>query len=172
MTTSTFATSQSVLATRPEEQRFRIDRPNSRPRNSLLIGLDQSSRELIAGLVQQRPERRHAFELSHDELHDAPKVSSWLASASAKTKALSDALEGTHLVVVIAAAGADAQAAAIIGDACKAHGVRMTALVVNARQHSDDEVAATLAQLRPSAAMVVVAADDIYVADMLQALQA
>jgi len=171
MNTSTFAMSQSVLATRPEEQRFRIDKPNSRPRDSLLIGLDRSSRDLIAGLVDERPERRHSFDLSHDEPHDRSEVASWLAAVSAKTKALSDALEGKNLVVVIASAGADAQAAAIIGDVCKAHGVQMTALVVNAKQHSD-EVAATLAQLRPSAAMVVVAGDDIYVADMLKALQA
>jgi hypothetical protein len=172
MTTSIFAMSQSVLATRPEEQRFRIDKPNSRPRDSLLIGLDRSSRDLVAGLVDERPERRHSFDLGHDELHNGSEVSSWLAAVSAKTKALSDALEGKNLVVVIASAGADAQAAAIIGDVCKARGVRMTALVVNAKLHSDPEVAATLAQLRPPAAMVVVAGDHIYVADMLDALQA
>jgi hypothetical protein len=172
MATSTFVVSQSVLATRPEEQRFRIDKPNSRPRDSLLIGLDRSSRDLIAGLVEQRPERRHAFDLGHDEPHDRSEVSSWLAAVSAKTKALGDALGGKNLVVVIASAGTDAQAAAIIGDVCKAQGVQMTALVVNSRQHSDGEVAVTLAQLRPSAAMVVVAGDDIYVADMLEALQA
>jgi hypothetical protein len=172
MTTSMFAMSQCFLATRCEEQRFRIDKPNSLPRNSLLIGLDRSSRALIAGLVDERPERRRSFDLSPDELRDGSEVSSWLAAVSAKTKALSDALEGTNLVVVIASAGADAQAAAVIGDVCRAHGVRMTGLVVNAKQHSDGEVAATLAQLRPAAAMVVVAGDDIYVAEMLYALQA
>ena len=172
MATSTVVISQSVLATRPGEQRFRIEKPNSRPHDSLLIGLDQSSRDLIAGLVSERPERRHSFDLSHDEPDGKSEVPSWLAAVSARTKALSDALEGKNLVVVIASAGADAQAAAIIGDMCKANGVQMTALVINAEQHSDGEVAATLAQLRPSAAMVVVAADDIYVADMLRALRA
>jgi hypothetical protein len=177
MATSMFAVSQSVLATRPEEQRFRIDKPNSRPRDSLLIGLDRSSRDLVAGLVEERPERRHSFDLGQDEPgqdepHNGSEVSSWLAAVSAKTKALSDALDGKNLVVVIASAGADAQAAAIIGDVCKAHGVRMTGLVVDAKLHSDPELAATLAQLRPPAAMVVVARDHIYVADMLDALQA
>ena len=166
------ALGQSVAATRAEEQRFRIDRPNSRPRRAVLIGLDHSSRDMIAALVAEQPERRRSFDLSHDDLHDAAEMSRWLDAASAKTKALSDALAGANLVVVIACAGADAQAAAIVGDVCRARGIRMTALVVNAKQHSDGEIAATLAQLRPSSAMVVVADNDVYVADMLQALQA
>ena len=172
MTVFTASMSQSVLATRPEEQRFRIDKPNSRPRTSVLIGLDRASRDLVEALVAERAERRSSFDLSPAELDGAADVSAWLATLSAKTAALTKALEAANLVVVIASAGADAQAAATVGDVCRARGTRMTALVVNAKAHSDGEVAATLAQLRPSASMVVVADNDVYVADMLTALQA
>ncbi len=172
MSLLTSGQNQSVLATLPEEQRYRVDKPNSRPRTAVLIGLDPMTRDLVETLVAERPDRRRAFDVSPRPLADATAVPSWLAALTAKTAALTEAITEANIVIVIAAAGSDAQAAAVIGDACRARGVRMTALVVNAKQHNDQEVAATLAQLRPLAAMVVVAGDDVYVADMLQALQA
>lgn len=169
---SAFAPSQSVSATRADQQRFRIDRPNSKPRAAVLIGLDRASRDLVEALVAERPDRRTSVDLSHEGFDGATAVSSWLSALTEKTAALTETLAAANLVVVIASAGADAQAAATVGDVCRARGIRMTALVINAGSHSDSEVAATLSQLRPSAAMVVVADNDIYVADMLQALQA
>lgn len=164
--------SESVLATRATEQRYRVATPNSKPRAAVLVGLDAAARELVATLVAERPDRRRAFDLAPGDLAGSSDMSAWLADLSAHTTELTSVIAAANIVVVVASAGADAQAAATIGDACRAKGVRMTALVVNAKRHSDAEVAATLAQMRPTAAMVVVAGDDVYVADMLQALQA
>ena len=162
--------SQSTGATTAREQRFRIDKPNSRPRAAMLIGLDPASRQLVDGLVAARPERRRSFDLGCDGL-DAGALTEWLAALPARTQALTDAIDDANIVVVVAAAGIEAEAASLVSDACRTRGVRMTALVV-ADGQDDAQVALTLAWLRPGAAMVVVAGNDAYVEDMLSALQA
>lgn len=164
-------TSESSSATTAQEQRFRVDKPNSMPRAAMLIGLDPASRQLVDGLVAARPERRRSFDLGCDGL-DAGALAEWLAALPARTQALTDAIDDANIVVVVAAAGIEAEAASLVGDACRTRGVRMTALVVNADRQDDAQVAFTLARLRPGAAMVVVAGNDAYVEDMLSALQA
>ncbi len=163
-------TSESSSATTAQEQRFRVDKPNSMPRAAMLIGLDPASRRLVDGLAAARPERRRSFDLGCDGL-DAGALAEWLAALPARTQALTDAIDDANIVVVVAAAGIEAEAASLVSDACRTRGVRMTALVV-ADGQDDAQVALTLARLRPGAAMVVVAGNDAYVEDMLSALQA
>ena len=163
---------QSVAATTAQEQRFRVATPNSQPRAAMLIGLDPASRRLVDILVAARPDRRRSFDLDCEGLAGGAATAHWLAALPVRTRALTDAIDAANIVIVVAAAGIQAEAASVVADACRARGVGMTALVVNADGQSDAQIAVTLSHLRSGAAMVVVAGDDAYVDDMLSALQA
>jgi hypothetical protein len=73
---------------------------------------------------------------------------------------------------MVAAAGGEAAAAAVIGDACLAKGVMTTGLLLGSETQSDDTLARSLATLRPYAGMLVIARSEDYIADMLVALRA
>jgi hypothetical protein len=96
----------------------------------------------------------------------------WLSDLAGRTKNLLDEVASADLMVMIAAAGSDAQAAALIGEACNLRHVMTTALVVGADGVSEQKLSHTLAQLRPHAGMVVSATSEDYIADMLTALRA
>jgi hypothetical protein len=84
-----------------------------------------------------------------------------------------DQVDTADLVVMIAGAGGRAAAAATIGAACSRRRVNTTALIIGgAAAASEPALAQTLAQVRPWSLMVVLAADDTYVEDMLTALRA
>ena len=89
-----------------------------------------------------------------------------------RTKNLVDEVGAADLVVMVAAAGENAQAAAIIGEACAAKHVMTTALLLGSAGQDDETLARTLASLRPHARMLVIASSDDYIADMLVALRA
>jgi len=77
----------------------------------------------------------------------------------------------TDLVVMIVSAGRDAQAAAVIGEACSARRVMTHTAVVRAEHVTDEALARTLAQVRPWSLMIVVADDDHYVNDILKSFR-
>lgn len=73
----------------------------------------------------------------------------------------------TDLVVMVVPAGADAHAAAIIGQACSESRVMTTTIVVKAGECSEAALSQTLSHVRPWSLMVVVASDHAYVDDIL-----
>jgi hypothetical protein len=73
---------------------------------------------------------------------------------------------------MVATAGQDAQAAALIGEACSLKRVSTTSLILSGPSVTDDMLSKTLAQLRPWSLMLVIAEGEDYVADMLRALRA
>jgi len=75
------------------------------------------------------------------------------------------------LVVMVASAGADAHAAAIIGKACSLSRVMTTTLVVHAASATDEALSKTLAQVRPWSLMVVIANDEAYVEEILRSFR-
>ena len=80
-------------------------------------------------------------------------------------------IDGADLVVMIVAAGNDAHAAAIIGEACSARRVMTHTIIVRAAAVSDAALSKTLSQVRPWSLMVVVANQDDYVEDILRSLR-
>src|SRR5258706_1800130 len=88
------------------------------------------------------------------------------------TRALDDDAPPADLVVMIATAGANAQAAAVIAEACNVHKVMTTALIIGSESKSDEELSKSLANLRPYASMLVIANNDDYIEEMLVALRA
>ncbi len=82
---------------------------------------------------------------------------------------LGDELDGADVVVMIATSASSAEAASIIGTACFARGIMTAGCVLVAPDTEDNGV---VTALRPYASVLVVAADDDYVAEMLTALRA
>jgi hypothetical protein len=158
--------SESARATSAQEARFRAPYPNSRGRTASLIALDARSAALVAHAVAAAPGRRRLVALPELAGPD------WIASLQSHAQALLDDAERSDMLVMVAQAGENAEAATLLGEACRMRGVPVTALVIAEADTASDLVARTLAQLRPFATMIVVANGPDYVEDMLMALRA
>jgi hypothetical protein len=168
--------SESARASSTAESRFRIDAPNARLRAVKVVALDRPSQAVVERLGQER--WNGAAFLTASGFSAAPQaggpfsMQAWLGDLSGRARHLLDEIGGADQVVMIASAGEDVPAAAIIGEACSLKRVTTTALVIGSADASDQALARTLAQLRPWALMLVVASDEAYIADMLCALHA
>src|SRR5436190_10875008 len=166
--------SESARMTTAEEARYRVDYPNSKPRAVKVVALDAPSEAVIKRLAGGNWQRA-----SFLTVHDGPPtggagwtVKGWLADLAGRTKDLMDEVTSADLVVMVASAGARAEAAALIGEACNARKVMTTALIIGSQEKSDEELSNTLASLRPHASMLVIASNDDYIETMLAALRA
>jgi hypothetical protein len=83
------------------------------------------------------------------------------------TALLSEELDGADTVVMVASAGASAEAASIIGDAAAARGIMSAGLVLP----GGDSVSAVVSALRPNAMVLVVLQDVADVPEVLSALR-
>jgi hypothetical protein len=84
---------------------------------------------------------------------------------------LVDEAPGADLVMMVTAAGSDAHAAAIVGEACSRAQVMTMTLVVRTAATTEEALSKTLAQVRPWSLMVVVASDEEYVDDILRSFR-
>ena len=165
--------SESARMSSAAEARFRIQAPNSMPRAIKVIAMDASSDDVVKGLAA-RP-WRHATFFTASPMTAGPSGdarSAWLTDLEGRTADLIDEVGRADLVVMVASPGGRAERAAVIGKACSHRRVMTTALVVSAGSASDEELAKTLAQLRPWSLMVVIADANDYIEDMLTALRA
>jgi hypothetical protein len=159
--------SESTRVTTAREAAFRQRYAHSRGRVASLIALDPASEAVVRRAVAALPERRRAVALPPTATGD-----DWIADLQARAQALLDDAARADLVVMLASAGADCQAGALFGEACRLRGVPVTAIILAGEGASDAALARTLAPLRPIATMVVVASGPDYVEDMLLALRA
>ena len=168
--------SESARATTAAESRFRVADPNSLPRAVKVVALDPPSEGVAKRLASQGWRSASFFTASAfaNDPHAAGTFSmeGWLSDLTGRTKNLIDEVASADLVVMIASAGENAQAAAIIGEACQLRHVMTTVLVLGAEHAAEEQLAHTLAQLRPYANMLVTATSEDYIADMLTALRA
>jgi hypothetical protein len=168
--------SESARASSAAESRFRIDASNARPRVVKVVALDRPSQAVVERLGQER--WNGAAFLTASAFSAAPRadggfsVQAWLSDLSGRTRHLLEEIGSADQVVMIACAGEDVPAAAIIGEACSLKRVTTTALVIGSAAATDQALARTLAQLRPWTLMLVVASSEEYIADMLRALHA
>jgi hypothetical protein len=166
--------SESARMSSAAEAKFRIDRPNSRPRAVKVIALDAASERVVKELAGG-PWQNATF-LTASAFSGAPRrgepFSSWLNDLAGRTKDLVDEVNSADLVVMVATAGESAAAAALIGEACGVKHVMTTALILGGGTSSDEALSKMLAQLRPHAMMLVISSADEYIADMLTALRA
>jgi len=168
--------SESARMASAAEARFRIDAPNSKPRAIKVIALDRPSDRVVKRLAQATWNQASFFTAS--AFAGAPQgtgsfsMTGWLSDVAGRTTDLVNEVDGADLVVMVATAGENASAAAIIGEACSVKRVNTTSLIVAGAGASDEALAKTLAQLRPWSLMLVIASADDYIEDMLRALRA
>jgi hypothetical protein len=168
--------SESARMSSAAEAKFRIDRPNSRPRAVKVIALDAASERVVKGLTGG-PWQNATF-LTASAFSGTPRpgekfsMGGWLNDLAGRTKDLVDEVNNADLVVMVATAGESAAAAALIGEACGVKHVMTTALILGGATSSDEALSKMLAQLRPHAMMLVISSADEYIADMLTALRA
>jgi len=168
--------SESARMSSAAEARFRIDAPNSKGRAVKIIALDQDSERVVKRLAQRN--WNQASFLTASAFSGAPKrgesfsMSGWLSDIAGRTKDLMQEVGSADLVVMVATAGGNAQAAAIIGEACSAKRIMTTGLIVGDASASDEALSKTLGQLRPWSVMLVIASAEDYIEDMLVALRA
>ena len=96
----------------------------------------------------------------------------WLSDLAGRTKDLIDEVDAADLVVMVATAGENAQAAALIGEACSLRRITTTGLILGGASASDEMLSKTLSQMRPWSLMLVIASAVDYIEDMLIALRA
>jgi hypothetical protein len=148
--------SESARMSSAAEARFRIPAAASVARLVKVIALDARSDDVLARLAEGAWSGVSFFPSS--ALVDHP------------ARVLEELTEG-DLVVMVAAVGADASAATRIGQACSDGRVHTATLVVSAASAGDEALSQTLAQVRPWSLMVVIVADEDYVADILRSFR-
>ena len=167
--------SESARMSSAAEARFRIDAPNSKPRHVKVIALDRASEAVVKELSGLRWNNATFFTAS--AFSRAPpeqefSMPGWLADLAGRAKDLVDEVKSADLVVMVASAGEDAQAATLIGEACSLKRVNTTGLILGGAAASDEMLSKTLSRLRPWSLMLVIASGSDYIEDMLIALRA
>jgi hypothetical protein len=168
--------SESARMSSAAEARFRVDYPNSKPRVVKVVALDSPSERVVKRVAQGSWQRATFF--TSIKFEGAPREreswskQAWLGDLAGRTKALVEEVAGADLVVMVSTAGSNADAAAVIGEACAARKVMTMALIIGSEQQSDEALSKTLATLRPCASMLVIASGDEYIEEMMSALRA
>jgi hypothetical protein len=167
--------SESARMSSAAEARFRIDAPNSKPRHVKVIALDSTSEAVVKHLAERRWNNASFFTAS--AFASAPpgrgfSIQGWLSDLAGRTTDLIDEVNSADLVVMVATAGENAQAATLIGEACSVKRVNTTGLILGGVHATDQMLSKTLAHLRPWSLMLVIATREDYIEDMLTALRA
>lgn len=160
--------SSCARAATAEEARFRVDYPNSKPRATRIFALDAGAAIVIGRVSQQRWNGAHFCTYVRTSTTDLSRPDAILRLADGSETRLSDELEGADVAIMISTTHEEAEGAATIGMACAMRKIMTAGLVVGSSDSLDDAVTA----LRPHASMLVVAAEEDFVRQMLIALRA
>lgn len=166
--------SESAIMTSAEQARFRIDRPNSRPRATLVIALDARGAAVLTALQDRswsgaRFLRYGGAQRASQHLPSL-RIDATVQDEAGNKLSLMKELAGVDTVIMVTATGA-AEAAEIIGNTCAARGIAATGLVL-APAEGGEALGHMVTVLRPHTTMLVVSSSDDYVAEMLSALRA
>lgn len=166
--------SESARSTTAQEARFRIGYPNSSPRNSRIIALDEPSFEALRRLEElpwngARFLRFVSARLASERLASLP-VDATLEDRSGAQVGLMDEIGEADVVVMVTSGEPVRNAAEVIGNACFVRGKMTTGLILGSGEQSE-RGQRTLRAMRPYAAMLVVSADEEFVVEMLTALR-
>ena len=144
--------SESARMSSAAEAAFRIQAQPATSRTVTVAALDLESDRLVGRLAG----------------HSWNGVTFFSASDLARQV---EAVAAADLAVMVTSAGADASAAALIGDACSRRRVPTATFVVRAASATEHALSQTLAQVRPWSLMVVIASDEDYVEDILRSFR-
>ena len=107
--------SESARATTREEQRFRIDAPNSKARAIKVIALDRASETVLRRLAQQ-PWRSAAVMTVLNKQPSAQPVGGWLADLAGETVSLIEQIRSADVVVTLSSAGENSEMAGVVAE--------------------------------------------------------
>jgi hypothetical protein len=167
--------SESARMSSAAEARFRVQAPNSTPRTIKVVALDAMGDAVVRRLAAA--DWKYATFLTAASRGGTGGRSSVspdgaLSDLAGHIRNVTDEVDTTDLIILVAGPGGHAQAASIIGQACSLRRVMTTGFVVGVTSASKDALSKTLAQLRPWSLMVVIATSDEYIDDMMMALRA
>lgn len=134
------------------EVRFRLRSQPPTARTITVAALDSEADALVVRLAAQSW-NGVSFLCASDALRDVSAVAR------------------ADLVVMLTTAGAEAHAAALIGQACSARRVPTATFVLRAPSATEAEVSLTLGQIRPWSLMVLVASDEEFVDAVLRSFR-
>src|SRR5262249_11601766 len=158
--------SESARMSSAAEAKFRIESPNSRPRAVKVIALDAASERQVNQLARhswQGATFLTASAFAGAASGSAPErfsLGGWLNDLAGRTKNLVEEIASADLVVMVASAGENAGAAAIIGEACNLRHVMTTALILGTGSSTDQALSKMLTQLLPHAILPVIPSTD------------
>lgn len=166
--------SESARMTTAHEASFRIQYPNSRERAIKVIALDPVAAGILEPISREHWHGAAFFTSLNFAAANAPgqSMEAWLEDVAGHAMNLVAEVAASDFVVVITSVGEDARAVSLIADACKLHSKSLVALIVPREGASEDDVNASLKDLRPYARMLVVASGADYIGAMLMALRA
>jgi hypothetical protein len=127
------------------------------------------------GAVVTRRVRVVSLDAATDALVNRLASGTWnsvtFVSHAGVAERAADDVAAADLVVMVASAGADAGAAARIGQACSDMRTHTATFVLRTPTATDEMLSRTLAQVRPWSLMVVVANDEAYVEEVLRSFR-
>lgn len=149
------------------EARFRVDYPNSKTRDTRIIGLDPEAVSLLESISGRRWQGAH-FLIYQGPADSGDEPNAFLEFLDGGSTKLSEELDGADVAIMVATSDQGAEGASIIGDACFLRRIMTAGLVVG----DGGLVGGAVTSLRPYASVLVVSADEGYVVDVLGALRA
>ena len=154
---------ESMLVTTREALSYRIQKPNSLNRSSLVVAVDEQSFRHLRSISDRDwfGARFRAVTDDPDQLIDLDGVKS----------GLDDELQNTDVVVLVAQAGEEAAAAPHVGQAALLHGI-MTAGFVEHFEEAPGPPQVTLNTMRQHVVSLFVGFDEDTLADVLSAIRA
>jgi hypothetical protein len=131
----------------PAEARYRIDAPSSKPKRVKVIALDRPSEAVVKHLAQKW--WNGATFSTASAFAGAPPAGSfsmqgWLSDLASRTKDLIDEVDTGDLVVMVATAGENPLAAALIGEACSLKRITTTGLILGGASACDEMLSKAL----------------------------
>ena len=170
--------SESARMSSAQELAYRIQYPNSKPREVKVIAVDKVSARIVDEVSRMKWNGAAFFTSLSFAAKGSPSETSgeglqaWLSDLAGRTMDLVTEVEHSDFVVVITAAGEDARSISVIADACHLHNKSLLGLVVPQEGTSEEQVSESLHHLRPYTRMLVVASGVDYIEAMLMALRA
>lgn len=164
----------SARANTAAEAKYRVEYPNSQPRASRIIALDEAAAGIMRRVAEAPWQGAHfatyVRKTAPAGFQDLP-VDAVLKSPDGAETTLAAELEGADVAVMIATAGEGAEGASVVGNACFVRGI-MTAGLIVVEAARRGEVERAVQALRPYASVLVLATTEEYVPEMLGALRA
>lgn len=154
--------SSCARAATAAEARYRITSPEFTRRSSQIIAMDEQAAAIVQRMAGERWSGGHFLVFESAIPDDA-----LLRSAVGGTVLLSEQLDDADVVVMVATASGNAEAASVIGNACAARSIMAAGLVVAGA----GAVGEVLSALRPNAMVLVVLKDAREIPEVLSALR-